>query len=253
MIIIICIKPSQTIILNWGTKTQHLYVVSPTNLQPPVYDDKLPWVCFSVVGGLQSKDWVKSHPPSALSPARCRRRYAVESATEIRVFTPTLITYYEIFATRTQGREEMMERNRIRRLQRPWLEFNIYRLLYKQDVWFLKYESLSVSSTNTTLDATISSSSILPTLLAIEGLSFYWAYGTLKPFAILEKLGQRLRNHKSFPLYLRLFWHYMVPFRGVGGSIRRAVGNRGGRRHTQTPTPEQEDGRLRLVFLYWFL
>jgi len=30
------------IIAHGGTKTQHLYVVSPTNLQPPVYDDKLP-------------------------------------------------------------------------------------------------------------------------------------------------------------------------------------------------------------------
>ena len=62
-----------------------------------------------------------------------------------------------------------MERNRIRRLQRPWSEFNIYRLPYEQDVRFLKYESLSVSSANPTLDATISSSPILPTLVGYGG------------------------------------------------------------------------------------
>ena len=145
-----------------------------------------------------------------------------------------------------------MERNRIRWLQRPWSEFNIYRLPHKQDVRFLKYESLSVSSANPTLDATISSSPILPTLVGHRGPLLLLSLR--HPKALCDTREARPTTmSKSFPLYLRLFWHCMVPIWGLGGSARRAVGNRGVRRHTQTPTPEQEDGRPRLVFLCWFL
>jgi len=166
------------------------------------------WKYYSVVAKELSHS-LRHHPQ------RCRRPVvvvadAVESATEIRVFTPTLITYYEIFATRTQGREEMMERNRIRRLQRPWSEFNIYRLPHKQDVRFLKYESLSVSSANPTLDATISSSPILPTLVGHGGPLLLLSLR--HPKALCDTGEARpTATSKSFPLYLRLFWHCMVP------------------------------------------
>jgi len=45
-----------------GTKTQHLYVVSPTNLQLLFHDDRH---CLTVFESLQSLDWVTQHPQRA--------------------------------------------------------------------------------------------------------------------------------------------------------------------------------------------